>query len=279
VQATKDTIVHLSVEEEPVFWIALAITQWKLGGLLPEVKNKALEMMELGQDLERWADNQKLYKDRLRHLQKAKEMLFSPMPAEPKRKKPQPIFELPWQSGDVLTYKITRADIIYEEYLNSYILIHLINGLPLSEHMQQIQIAVYKWCSSEKPNLNTLNIGSLDFLILESNKKSGYSVTQNIVVEKKDINQHKMTVLCHNPDYKRKNKLLLLHQKTIRQLAELIPLTIILSKGLKPAQLRLLNLGIHRCCKPGLYVIQILRRKRSLTMQINMVLRTVKLTM
>ena len=33
-------------DEEPLFWLALAETQWKLGVLLPDVKEKALYWIE-----------------------------------------------------------------------------------------------------------------------------------------------------------------------------------------------------------------------------------------
>lgn len=43
----------------PVFWLALADTQWSLGRLLPEVKERALHVLESGSDLERWNDDPK----------------------------------------------------------------------------------------------------------------------------------------------------------------------------------------------------------------------------
>ena len=48
-------------EDGPLFWFALADTQWKYGRLLPEVKEKAIKYIEDGKDLERWKDNDKQY--------------------------------------------------------------------------------------------------------------------------------------------------------------------------------------------------------------------------
>ena len=44
------------VEEGPLFWFALADTQWKYGLLDEKVKKIALQYIEAGTDLERWKD-------------------------------------------------------------------------------------------------------------------------------------------------------------------------------------------------------------------------------
>ena len=43
-------------EEEPLFWYALADTQWNYGRLLPEVKEKALHFLDQTAELERWRE-------------------------------------------------------------------------------------------------------------------------------------------------------------------------------------------------------------------------------
>jgi hypothetical protein len=42
--------------EISVFWIALALTQWKLGHLEERTKNEALRLIAAGEDLKRWDD-------------------------------------------------------------------------------------------------------------------------------------------------------------------------------------------------------------------------------
>ena len=44
-------------EEEPLFWFALADTQWEYGRLMPEVKEKALFYLAQGKELERWNES------------------------------------------------------------------------------------------------------------------------------------------------------------------------------------------------------------------------------
>ena len=52
------------VEEGPLFWFALADTQWKYGLLDEKVKKIALQYIEAGTDLERWKEDKKLYEKR-----------------------------------------------------------------------------------------------------------------------------------------------------------------------------------------------------------------------
>ena len=53
-------------DDQSVFWIALADTMWKVGRLTEEVKQKALEIIENKQDLEKWKESQKEYEKRAR---------------------------------------------------------------------------------------------------------------------------------------------------------------------------------------------------------------------
>src|SRR5512142_3592223 len=72
----------------PVFWLALASTQWKCGRLESRIRDKALEVIANGSDLRRWADKLKLLTRRKLVLAKLEEQLRSPPPAEkriPKR--------------------------------------------------------------------------------------------------------------------------------------------------------------------------------------------------
>jgi hypothetical protein len=69
--------------EKSVFWIALALTQWKLGHLEERTKNEALRLIAAGEDLKRW-DDPNDRKKRAAVLEKVREQLLSPQPP-PKR--------------------------------------------------------------------------------------------------------------------------------------------------------------------------------------------------
>ena len=70
-------------DEQPVFWIALAATQWKLGRLEERTRKEALRVIDTGQDLQRWDDSKDRQK-RAAVLQKVREQLLTP-PPPPKR--------------------------------------------------------------------------------------------------------------------------------------------------------------------------------------------------
>ena len=66
------------IEDEeigPLFWLALADTQWRYGRLTKEVKEKALEVINSEKDLERWEEDKKLYEKRKKVLEDLKERL------------------------------------------------------------------------------------------------------------------------------------------------------------------------------------------------------------
>jgi AcrR family transcriptional regulator len=58
-------------EEAIVFWLALAATQWKLGRLLPDVRDRAIKIIDSGVDLHRFEGNPRSeINQRKKHLSK-----------------------------------------------------------------------------------------------------------------------------------------------------------------------------------------------------------------
>ena len=90
-------------DEEPLFWFAFAETHWRVGRLLPEVKDKALNWIERGGGLDLWEENPKGKIGWQGTLLKLKEKLESPMPRE--RKFPK-IDLNPWSMHDVYAYQL-----------------------------------------------------------------------------------------------------------------------------------------------------------------------------
>ena len=123
-------------EEEPLFWFALAETQWRYGVLMPEVKQKALEWIKRNPELQdvQIIDKKTAHKKWPVTLQKLEEKLNSPMPKErkPKKKKPrQVIWPCDWNVGDVYAYPLEN-DKAREKGLNGrYLLIRMIDEVTL----------------------------------------------------------------------------------------------------------------------------------------------------
>ena len=90
---------------EPLFWFALAETQWRVGRLTPEVKEKALEWIEKKGAAGLWEGTKAGVEPWLKTLDKLKETLNSPMRSEKKIRKPPVIDQNPWNLGDVYAYQ------------------------------------------------------------------------------------------------------------------------------------------------------------------------------
>jgi hypothetical protein len=89
----------------PVFWLALAATQWKLGRLEDRVRQAALDVIDSGSDLARWEDDPNLVAKRRTVLAKLRNQLTSPPPAPKKVRKP---FRnsCDWRIGEVIVYRM-----------------------------------------------------------------------------------------------------------------------------------------------------------------------------
>jgi hypothetical protein len=89
------------VDDGPVFWLALAATQWKYGCLVPDVRSRAIDVIDNGADLSRWQGSA----DRKRRqvvLRELREKLLSPQPRPRGLRRRKPIDVPPFscrQSG------------------------------------------------------------------------------------------------------------------------------------------------------------------------------------
>lgn len=74
-------------ESEAPFWLALAVTQWRMGRLEDRVKARALAAIESGSALSSWQETAAPAKARQRELQKVWQLLQSPQRAKTKPRK------------------------------------------------------------------------------------------------------------------------------------------------------------------------------------------------
>lgn len=174
IDATKDLIeLNLDFIEDPddgpLFWLALADTQWKYGRLLPEIKEIALEYIRSGTDLEKWKENKKQYEKRKKVLDELEERLNSPMPPEKKVSK-LVISKAKWKIGDVLLYRINNADIIKHEIVTNskwnhkYVMFRIIGvatfnigRLPRDKYYHEMNIVgLYNWVGEKEVDLGIL---------------------------------------------------------------------------------------------------------------------------
>ena len=113
-------------DEEPLVWYALAETQWKVGRLLPEVKEKALYWIEHNGGLEPWLDTPSKGKGWMKTLDKLREKLNSPMPERKNIRRPTPINTNPWNIYDVYAYQCHGKYAVKYGIEGKYIVLHKI---------------------------------------------------------------------------------------------------------------------------------------------------------
>jgi len=93
----------------PTFWLALAATQWRCGRLERRVKDRALEIIELGIDIRRWTGDPSSLKKRQAVLGKLAEQLRSPQPP-PKRIPKRFRNSTDWQVGEIIAFRLKSGN-------------------------------------------------------------------------------------------------------------------------------------------------------------------------
>jgi hypothetical protein len=101
---------YIGDQEEPLFWYALAETQWCMGRLLPEVKEKALEWIDRDGGLVLWKESTNGGTGWKKTLQKLKLKLTLPLPPEKKIRNPQKVNNNLWNVNDVYAYRFPDDD-------------------------------------------------------------------------------------------------------------------------------------------------------------------------
>lgn len=93
----------------PPFWLALASTQARYGRLEDRVRDRALQIIDDGSDLSRFAENPKLARTRERVLQKLRAQLTGPQ-REPAKVRPEVPSECDWEAGEVVGFERTSGE-------------------------------------------------------------------------------------------------------------------------------------------------------------------------
>ena len=100
-------------DDAPVFWLALAVTQWRCGRLEQRVKDMALKVIEDGSNLERWEEDATPLdvKKRKAVLEALRLQLESPQP--PEKRIPQPfVSTCEWEVGELISYRLKSGMLV-----------------------------------------------------------------------------------------------------------------------------------------------------------------------
>jgi hypothetical protein len=138
----KDELVD--EDDGPIFWLALAATQWQCGRLETRVKAKALKILDNESSLARWSEagSAKILKQRRATLEKLRVQLLSPQPAAKTLRKPRRD-SCPWEVGDVLAYRLRSR---------RYVLLHIVNPGQGSLAGNAPIFAVFDWIGHTPPD-------------------------------------------------------------------------------------------------------------------------------
>jgi len=145
------------IEEEPLFWFALADTQWNYGRLLPEVKEKALYFLSQDKELERWKDSGQMQLNAWRKtLNALKNKLESPQPAEKKVSKYR-LYRCKWKLGDVFAYQFTSSYSVENGLDGKYTVFRKVSeDTWWPGHIVPV-VQVYKWIGDTIPSMEMLS--------------------------------------------------------------------------------------------------------------------------
>lgn len=117
-------VIINDTDDAPIFWFALADTQWKFGRLLPFVKDKALMYLTKEEDLKKWDNGNKAsYKYRKKVLEELEKKLNSPMPAT-KKISIYKYFKCSWNVGDTYAYRLESKYAKTNNLFGHYLIIH-----------------------------------------------------------------------------------------------------------------------------------------------------------
>ena len=128
-------------DNKTVFWLVLADLQWRHGRLQEEVKQKAIQIIDEGEDLLKWEHDRSLLYRRKQTLNKLKEKLISPQPAKKKVKK-RKLVTTTWEVGDIYSYQLPSTE---------YILLH-VNELHTDRGGTYAEFGILNWTGKKIPS-------------------------------------------------------------------------------------------------------------------------------
>lgn len=165
-EATQELIeqnkeIQGDVEEEPLFWFALADTQWNYGKLLPSVKERALFFLEKSEELDRWRDaGEKKLNAWIQTLTKLKKKLDTPMPKEKKISKYN-FYQCEWNLGDVFAYQFCSEYSKEKNFRGRYVVFRKVSeDTYWPGHIVPV-VQVYNWVGEEIPQLKKIKAEGL----------------------------------------------------------------------------------------------------------------------
>ena len=178
------------------FWLAIAAFQQRYGVLMPEVKDKAIEIIDSGKSMEIWEDSDKRsIEKRKKVLAELKDKLQSP--PLPRKKIPKPDIERHrWNVGDVVAGQLVHSYDSEKWFYNKFVLFKVIEIKKTSlSHIKPDLVydewvygLMYDWVGDELipaeqvnsldycPKLLQLKPGDIEWFNIHNKKAEGFEL-------------------------------------------------------------------------------------------------------
>lgn len=199
-------------EDESVFWLALALSQWEYGRLTEDVRSMAIKMIDSGADLSRWdeAGNEANYRKRVKVLEQLKDKLQSPMPKKKSLAKPI-LIRSSWDVGDLLAYRLQSKDVRDSDFYGHYALIrvlkigkHYYSSVAKDAYTETILFGIYDWHGSELPVAEVIRTLRFIPLSIESDPLFGshFGAYGCFTWTSKELRSAEIIIMSNDPSYK-----------------------------------------------------------------------------
>lgn len=165
---------YIGSEEEPLLWYALADTQWRMGHLMPEVKEKALVWIEITGGISLWNESRSGGSGWKKTLDKLKRQLESPMPPEKINKKPVEFVRNPWNINDVYAYQLNGEKAGEYGLLGKYVLLQKIGDVDWVDGQVQSRVHVFDKIFNQLPAIDDIDGVRILPLVPPENYKPEY---------------------------------------------------------------------------------------------------------
>ena len=177
---TKEMLADVfGTEEEPLFWYALADTQWNIGRLMPEVKEKALMFINNKGGRDIWEGNLKNISKWENNLKNLEEKLNTPQPPEKTFPKAKDFVSNPWNIGDVYAYNGIPIGIVFSNTISKETKIVALSDIDSSGAPESASI---NWSTSYSGNYSyTTGATSAEYESTAKNDMNGKYNTEKIL--------------------------------------------------------------------------------------------------
>ena len=181
-------------DEKPVFWMVLADVLFENGNLTNFVKEKALQEIELGQNLKRWKEeaSEEDYIKRKKEIEKLREKLVKCKKKireceternNSTRKKEEKRNE--WKIGDTYAYEIK-----HQKYKGQYLILRKIDNCEYGSIIRYQSAVIYvQITQNKKLPKNEREMNELEYIIIsnEGNVRHQYRMILDTLPRKEDV--------------------------------------------------------------------------------------------